>query len=68
MYIAILYNCIYFLYFNKDILNPHKIKSRFSGIVKIMGVRGWNVGNFIVGTNSHEVVIKFVGNFWFTST
>ena len=22
MYIAILYNCIYFLYFNKDILNP----------------------------------------------
>ena len=24
MYIATLYNCIYFLYFNKDILNPQK--------------------------------------------
>ena len=26
-----------------------------------MGVRSWNVGNFIVGTNSREVVIKFFG-------
>ena len=25
-----------------------------------MDVRGWNVGNFIVGTNSREVVIKFI--------
>ena len=33
MYIAILYNCIYFLYFNKDILNP-LIKHTHSNITE----------------------------------
>ena len=28
MYIAILYNCIYFLLFNKDILNPPPPKKK----------------------------------------
>ena len=53
MYIAILYNCIYFLYFNKDILNPQTI------VFKVPAFRG-GIPVFVSKTDRRDDLVKIL--------